>query len=59
MKEITIDSSIWSLLKKNVGKHLDGNGNQKNEDLLIDPIGLVNNSKEELINIKLLELKVK
>ncbi len=59
MKEIIIDSSIFTLLKKNVGKHLDGNGNQKNEDLLIDPIGLVNNSKEELINIKLLETEGK
>ena len=59
MKEITIDSNIWKLLKKDIGKHLDGNGNQKNEDLLIDPIGLVNNSKEELINIKLLEAEGK
>ena len=28
MKEITIDSNIWTLLKKDIGKHLDGNGNQ-------------------------------
>lgn len=60
MKEITIDSNIWTLLKKDIGKHLDGNGNQKNDDLLVKTGDLVYNlSKEELINKKLLEAEGK
>ena len=37
MKEITIDSNIWTLLKKNIGKNLDGNGFQKDSELS-DPL---------------------
>ena len=60
MKEITIDSNIWTLLKKNIGKNLDGNGNQKNDDLLVETGDLVYNlSNEELINKKLLEAEGK
>ena len=59
-KEIIIDSEIWTLLKKNIGKHLDGGGNQKHEDLLIDLGDLIHNlPKEELINLKLLEAEGK
>ena len=60
MKEITIDSSIWTLLKKDIGKHLDGAGNQKHDDLLIEIGDLVHNlPKKELIKRKLLEAEGK